>query len=199
MGTKPLPASRSAEAVAGKCNSPLKRTDGLCKMAAGQRTDHPGQGRCWLHGGRSPIKSGRYSTIKRDEIRALIEKHESDPDPLNIMPELAAARALFQDFIERYDEWRAAILDWHSSWGTDSENPKPRQVLDLADAYRILSEVTKIAERIERIRAVDAIPRAEFVRLVKEFVRIVETHNGDPDPDRRLEKMRNDWLSVRVA
>lgn len=36
------------------CGAHSKSTGQPCQMGAGQRTDHPGTGRCWLHGGRTP-------------------------------------------------------------------------------------------------------------------------------------------------
>ena len=35
----------------GTCNATLHRGDGYCDMGAGEGTDHPGTGRCRLHGG----------------------------------------------------------------------------------------------------------------------------------------------------
>lgn len=87
-----------------------------CKARAGTGTDHPGQGRCKNHGGATPIKGGRYSTIKRERIRVLVEEFEQDPDPLDVLPELYLVRALMRDFIERYDEWRDALVAWHETF-----------------------------------------------------------------------------------
>jgi hypothetical protein len=98
------------------------RAGGTCGHPAGYGTPHPGEGRCKFHGGLNPVRHGRYSTIKRAEIRELIEHHEGDPDPLNLLPELATARALFQDFIDRYDEWREALIAWHRTY-TAAERP----------------------------------------------------------------------------
>jgi hypothetical protein len=153
-----------------------------CRRPAGWGTEHAGLGRCKLHGGATPVRHGRYSTIKREELRTLIEQHEADPDPLNIFPELATARALFQDFVERYDAWRDAIVAWHESYKADSGTAegKPRQMLDIADAYRIISEVTKIAERIERIRAQNAISRGDLNRVLSEMWRVLEMHVANP-------------------
>ena len=92
------------------------RSGGRCKKTAGWGTDHKGQGRCRLHGGATPIRSGRYSTVKREGVRQLIEHHAGDVDPLDVLPEIAAARALFQDFVERYDAWREGLLAWHASF-----------------------------------------------------------------------------------
>ena len=156
-----------------------------------------GYRRCKLHGGASLSTHGRYSTIKREDLRALIEEHESDPDPLNIFPELATARALFQDFVDRYNEWRDAIIAWHESYKADSGTVqgKPRLLLDIADAYRIISEVAKIAERIERIRAQNAISRPELHRVLSEMRRVLELHVSNTQT---REAVRNGWLQIRL-
>lgn len=105
-----------------------------CRRPAGWGTDHgpkgrrgkrrPGSGRCKLHGGATPITTGRgtalsrlrYRGVERVELRELIEQFEDDPDPLNIMPELAAARAALVDFLNRFAMNRDALLDWHADW-----------------------------------------------------------------------------------
>jgi hypothetical protein len=217
--------------VPGKCNSPLRRKPGrLCGQNAGHKTDHPGVGRCWLHAGRPP-SHGRYSSIKSTSLRELYEKHMADPEPLNIEPELAHARAIFQDFLERYDAWREALLAWHESYRTGgnaysdavrnlretiaTKDPakiqaalkeleeasravsgKPTQILDQADAYRILSEITKIVERIERIKAQNAISRPDMLRTMSEMGRVVERHVTDEET---RERIKDGWLEIRIA
>jgi hypothetical protein len=108
------------------------RAGGRCKFPAGMRTTHPGQGKCYRHGGTKPgdprLKSGRYSSIERPRIRDLIAAHEADPDPLNLLPEIAALRALFQDFIERYETMTEALLAWHASWQI-TRRPLPEEQL----------------------------------------------------------------------
>lgn len=195
MSIDPMAVQKSDTPQGRKCGA-KNRSGGTCLQPAGWGTDHAGMGRCRFHGGATPVKHGRYSTVKRDAIRELIERHEDDPDPLNILPELAAARALFQDYVERYDEWRDALVAWHESFTEDGEGTgKPRQVLDVADAYRIVSEVTKIAERIERIRSADAISRADLYRVMGEMGRVVETVVGDAAA---LQEIKRGWLAIRV-
>lgn len=190
---------------------------------------------------------GRYSTLTHTRLRDLIAEHEADPDPLNILPELAAARALFQDFIDRYDTFADAIVAWHDSWevtraplpedkimaletvvdewenqlaqlgenatqrqqadmrtarafidllrGRAESTGRPRQVLDIGDAYRIVAEVTKIVERIEKIRAANAISRKDFIRLTDLMGRAVLKHVSDPAI---LKAIRDEWLSLAV-
>jgi hypothetical protein len=81
---------------------------------------HVGEGKCWMHGGvkegDARVKHYRYSSIRRERIAELIAEHQRDPDPLNILPEIAALRALFQEFVERYDENTEALLAWHASF-----------------------------------------------------------------------------------
>jgi hypothetical protein len=87
-----------------------------CRNKKGFRTDHLGNGKCFKHGGLTPIKSGRYSSIERPRLKELIEKFEADEAPLDLLPELALLRALVLDFIERYDLFAEALLAWHASF-----------------------------------------------------------------------------------
>lgn len=199
-----------------------------CTMPAGFRTDHVGEGRCYLHGGRAAITHGRYSKIIRQELKDAILEQLNDPDILNMEQELAAARALFVDYINRYEDITAALLAWHQSYrevqvtperldmlsqvvsryeaiirADDGEtipafmktytkgcrelvnkykdyyntaaNFKPHKVLEVEESYRFLAEITKIVERIEKVRAQNAISRKNFVRVMNEMGRVVNT------------------------
>lgn len=92
------------------------RAGGTCKNAAGFKTDHVGESKCFLHGGKTPIKHGRYSTINRPRIKELLETFKADDDPLGLLPEIELLRALVLDFIERHDEHTEALLAWHASY-----------------------------------------------------------------------------------
>lgn len=215
------------------------RTGTPCSYIAGYKTDHAGQGRCHLHGGLTPIKHGRYSTILRTRIRDLVEQYENDPEPLDIFPELAALRAMYHDFIERYDENSAAIIAWHkqrslnpvdqealfaavneleeirrsgsvelteaqgetitaarraiADLGSDLERPK--SLLDISDAHKILAEITKVVERIEKIRSEGAITRGQLQKFLFQLNRVIEaTITDDSLRDRLVEGM----LQVQV-
>ncbi len=217
-----------------------KRKGGTCTRPAGWGTNHVGQGRCKLHGGNNVIKHGRYSIIRRESLRDLAGHFEADPDPLNLLPDLAQCRALYTDFLNRYDSWSEALLAWHDSYKArdlpkrfavfrealaskevqrvlsgiqdlerclDSPNEmRPTQVLDVADAYRILSEVTKIATRIEQNRASNAIARKDFFRILTEMGRSVEgvlrgleKAVGEEKVDEALQKIRDQWASIKLA
>ena len=178
-----------------KCGAKT-RSGGKCKQPAGLRTDHPGEGRCYLHGGMTPIKSGRYSKVKRTALRELIEAHAGDPDPLDVLPEIAAARALFQDFVERYDEWREAFLDWHASFSTGDGPKKPREVLDLADGVRHLSTIATIAQREKKLQLDNAISRSDLLRFLAEMTRVVEREVKDASTQKRI---KDGWASLQLV
>ena len=202
-----------------------------------------------MHGGTKlgdpRLKHGRYSSISRPRLRELIAQHERDPDPLNILPEIAALRALFQEFVERYDEHTEALLAWHASFqltrrplpedllisfervvdewenamrergdptpaqetdlgqarkylmvlrGSD-DTPKPRTVLDLTDAYRVLGEIGRMVERVEKARSANAISRPEMNRVIHEMARVVDLCVAE---EHVKAKIREGWLAIAV-
>jgi nucleotide-binding universal stress UspA family protein len=98
-----------------KCGAKTK-SGRPCQNTAGKKTDHVGEGRCWLHGGATPIKHGRYSVIQRQNIKERIAQFESDADPLNLLPEVLLLRALTADLIDRYDELVEGLHRWHVSF-----------------------------------------------------------------------------------
>lgn len=241
-----LPAVATPPHATAKFCGAKTRRGTACSKVSGWRTPHPGQGRCYLHGGLTPIKHGRYSTISRPRIRDLIEQHEADADPLNILPEIAALRALFQEFIERYDEQTAALIAWHLSWqltrrplpedklmafeaivaeweislaemgesATEKQTgdaaaarsfiqilrgedvaEKPRTVLDLTDAYRVLGEIGKMVERVEKVRSANAISRPDLNRIMHELWRSVDTRVADEAVKAAIQE---DWMRVAL-
>lgn len=122
-----------------------------CSSRAGKSTDHPGFGRCGWHGGRSQsgehVKHGhlRRFAFSGPRIRELMEKHEADPRPTDILPELALARSLLEDYIERYEQNRAAIEAWYQSWeGKHIPIPESEKaaLLDALDEHETLLKET---------------------------------------------------------
>src|SRR5687767_6947612 len=67
-----------------------------CRSRAGARTEHPGIGRCWVHGGRDAhqVKHGmhRRYQLKTPRLAELIDHHAQDPTPLDLSAELFLAR-----------------------------------------------------------------------------------------------------------
>jgi hypothetical protein len=160
-----------------------KRNGEPCRNQAGKKTNHLGTGPCWLHGGAvgKQMTHGRYSTIQRVRLRDLIEGYERDPDPLNMLPELAVARALFVDYVDRVKKGESG-----EAGGTD---------FDVGAARQLVSEVTQIVKRIEDGRAANAISRADFYRVVMELGRVVDVRVEDEDVRAQI---HDDWLRIAL-
>lgn len=91
-----------------------------CRTRAGAGTAHPGVGRCSRHGGErkdgdARVKHGGRSELRNDRIRELIEQHAADPELLDVSRTLATAKALMDDYIERYYEITPALLAWYAA------------------------------------------------------------------------------------
>lgn len=229
------------------CGAKKKRGGGTCSQPAGVRTDHPGQGKCWLHGGRTPVKHGRYSDIRRPRVAALYQAHRDGDAPLDTTPEVALMRALTQDYVERYDATMEALVAWHESWRArielvtpeqarallrvldeyeeeheggdglterqradlnmaraaterlrdgDPDAPppaKPVQLPDVADAVKLLAEVSKAVERVERSRAAETLSYDQLKRFLFGLDRVLVARVTDAA---LLARLRDDILGI---
>lgn len=101
------------------CGAKLRGKDATCRNTAGKNTDHVGTGKCWLHGGKTPIKHGRYSLItSRPRLSQLMQALGAEANPLDLMPDLLILRALVYEYIERHGALEDALLAWHASYIT---------------------------------------------------------------------------------
>lgn len=70
------------------------RQGGQCGKPAGWGTDHRGKGRCRLHGGCSPIKTGEYSKTATERLGETYERFRDDPKIATIEREIAILRGI---------------------------------------------------------------------------------------------------------
>jgi hypothetical protein len=165
-------------------------------------TAHKGVGRCKLHGGQKEegdgrVRSGRYSAILPDRIGELIARHAADPSPLDVIPELAVARGLMQDYIERYAENAAALRAWHAGGEAITEAQRlallrcldeleaaygerettDRQAEDLAEARTAVAHLA--APRAEKPRQVlDITEAVRHADVISKIIHRVNVHNA---------------------
>lgn len=183
-----------------------------CHISAGKGTDHVGQGRCRLHGGATPITTGRGSRnkprygaeIERPKLRELYERMEELENPLDIRPDLALARANMLDALNRWNDFQEALIEWHRSFLTGAAAAKPRRVLDPSMVIGHIDTVTKIAEREWKRVAENAITKRDFVRLVSQMSLAVERRLREAVSDEAvivtvMKQLRDDWLSLATA
>jgi hypothetical protein len=144
------------------CRGWNSKREHYCSNEAGKGTTHFGTGRCMFHGG---LREGdgrirydhRYSRRMNERYAELVEQFAEDEDPLNLVPEIDMLRALFVDFINRYDETTEALLAWHASFGKEDREPKPRKVMDIADASKVLDRIGKMVDRIRTRKVITVI------------------------------------------
>lgn len=186
------------------CGAQGKQTGKPCRHPAGFRTDHPGEGRCYLHGGATPPKThGRYSKITRTRIKDLIEEFAADENPSDLLPELHLLRALVVDYVERYDELTDALIAWHESWKQGENEGKPRQVIDIISVGKFIGEIGSLADRIQKQRQEGAISMATFDRVTdsmgEEVVKAAQEVISDAATRTALiQSIEARWGSIRL-
>jgi len=189
------------------CGTPRKSRPGrYCRRQSGFKTDHPGQGKCHLHGGRNQGASGQngatgyakqlfvhpYNAIIHDRMadkwNALAQ---SEYNVLDLVPEAHLLRVIIVDFINRYEEHTSALIRWHRG----DTNTKPRRVMDIADASRLIDSLSKVVERIHKMRQEGAISLETFRRVTEAMAIVVAKYVKDPDT---LGDIERDWNMIAI-
>lgn len=147
-----LKASEKCNARTGNFERPY------CQMKAGFRTDHPGTGRCYLHGGRAgmPIITGEYSKKLTSTLQEEYEKIVNDPLMLNMTAELAIMKTIFGDLLKRIGDDIASNKDvWveYTSKGTPVVSTAVKSLMGMMDTMsrmyqRIVDAEAKSAEQL---------------------------------------------------
>lgn len=181
---------------AKRCTAKAKSTGERCRNPAVSGYDvcrHHGAGTpsAGKRGG-SPVTHGRYSKWKKEDIRELVASFEDDANPLDILPEIAAVRALLTDFIDRYTELVDALIAWNAA-GPQGERPQRLPKLD--DAISYLETVARIAQKEKRLQSDTAISRKELARILQEMGRVVDRHT-DPEAQQAI---RDEWSNIHLA
>lgn len=189
-----------ARATLPRCGAQCRKRPGVyCQHRAGYRTPHVGEGRCYLHGGRTPIKSGRYSRITHARLRHLMDTlAESDAQVLDLEPEAQLLRAMVIDYINRYDTFVDELHQWavatQKARGKGAPPPK-LTILSLFDAKDLVEGVSRVVEKIHKITSSGALTLETFRRVMEQMGMVVTTHVSDPAI---LRAIQQDWAAVMV-
>ncbi|WP_309572019.1 hypothetical protein [Deinococcus sp.] len=112
------PSTRAERAKLPTCSAKT-RANSRCKRPAGHGTDHPGEGRCKLHGGVGQKPSTAYLEVNASpRLKELINGYAADPELLSLNRELIRMRAIVHDYIERHDSVTSALIAWHASYSS---------------------------------------------------------------------------------
>lgn len=172
MTTPPNPAGHDGRP---RCGGPKRQTDGVCTQHAGWGTDHPGFGRCKLHGGSTPSHS---KAALVEMARQAVETYglPRDIDPAQALLEEVARTAGHVAWLgEKIREIEPEALVWGRSKAekiTASEYPGTN--------VTIAAEVNVWLElyRAERKHLVDVSKAAIAAKIDERRVRLAEQHGA---------------------
>lgn len=115
-----------------------------CDNRPGEKTKHPGYGRCWIHGGDTGVGvTKRYRLRTRAELRERVDAHFGAEQPLDLYEELALNRALYETAIEEHDEFRTAITMWYRSFEKENRGLHDAPLYHAATVSRMMEEATQ--------------------------------------------------------
>jgi len=111
------PLDLPLKAADSRCNA--RTPTGYCKNKAGFNTTHPGEGRCYLHGGLSPttgqdndaLKEAIYSKFLPTTLAIELTEVKQDPTFTTLFEELALLKIVLQGFLFKLP------ADIAASWG----------------------------------------------------------------------------------
>lgn len=86
------------------CGAKTKKDGSPCQKPAGWGTDHPGIGKCKLHGGASPIKHGMYSKYTGHRLAEMVDKLAEDEELLDLRKSIALQQSIILSILEKLDE-----------------------------------------------------------------------------------------------
>lgn len=131
-------------------------------------------GRCRMHGGKSlggvdspTFKHGRYSRYLPEHIQAKAQSFD-DADALNLLPELQVQRALFADYISRF------------------QVGVPLSANDIALMMDWSAEIGRTVERVVKMRNDTALTGAELKFIAARIADVVAKFIDEPDEQRRF-------------
>lgn len=127
-------------------------------------------GRCRLHGGKTPsgpdsphFKHGIYADAFRSQMAERLKKFEKEPNPLDMIPELNVQKTLLAEFIDKVSK-------------------KPTMG-SLFNASIVAQGAVRSGVMIAQARNKQAFTMAEWRYLQKRMLILMEKYV--PDPDRR--------------
>jgi len=151
------------------CGAKLRGKDATCQKAP------MANGRCRLHGGKTPsgpdsphYKTGRYAAAFKGQMAKRFEQASADRNPLDLLPELAVQRSLLEDYAENISGKRTITA---------------AAAKNLSD---LVNDVVKTATTITKVRNDTAFTIAEFKFIQKGMTLLMEKYVPDPDKRRNF-------------
>ena len=165
------------------CRGWNEKRQKYCRARAGAKTTHPRAGRCNMHGGVQEndgrLRTGRYRYNSAAKIQQLMQQHADDPDPLNVLEDLAVLRAALE-----------LLLDKTPEEGTLDDRIK------FTDAIRgAVDAISQLTHRIEKLKLAGAVSLDQVKRFLGAVDRVLQLYIDD---EKLRARMRRDIYAIRV-
>lgn len=193
-----MPKGRYATEKDGPfCGAKRANRSATCKNYAGFRTDHPGTGRCFKHGGNAGLRGstqhGRYSKLEHRRVKEIMDTLTAMQDnAMDLIPEANLLRAMLIDYVNRYDEFVEALMAWYADPETKA---RPRRALDVTDAANLAESISRIIHRMHQITSEGAISLITFKRVTEMMGIIVAKYVKD---EKLLEHISHEWQQLAL-
>jgi hypothetical protein len=139
------------------------------------------------------MKTGRYSDIKHHSVRDRMDSLAAlETNVLDLEPEALLLRALTSEYIDRYEDFVDALLEWYKQ---PDVKVKPRRIMDISDAAGLIESISRVVEKIHKIQSEGAISLATFARVTEQMGIVVAQHVRD---EKVLERIEKDWSSLAM-
>ena len=115
-----------------------------------------------MHGGRAgrPIETGRYSLIHKRRLQDKVAQYMADPQPTDLLSELALTRALLEDLLGRL--------------------PDPISQEATSHVAGLVGRIGQLAHRMERIKSMSAFGPGELAYVVARLADVLLQKVADP-------------------
>ena len=148
------------------CGAKLRGKNAYCQKAP------MANGRCRLHGGKTPsgpdsphFKHGKYADAFKGQMAERFARLQQDPTPLDAVTDLNVQRTMLETYIAQ------------------ANNRKKIRLSDLMNAADMAKDAVKSAAIIAQTRQKQALTLAELRFIQKGMLMLMEKYV--PDPDRR--------------
>lgn len=116
---------------------------------------------------------------------------EGTVDPLDLEQDIVLMRAIVINYINRWDDFSNALIGWYY----DKRGHAPERLLDLSQAAVMLEQVSRVAERLHKMRQTTAINLAVLREMMDQMAMVVAKHVSDPA---LLAAISEDWDKIDI-
>lgn len=146
-----------------------------------------------IQNARRRLKIGRWASMTDTSlVDRMMRMQQNEVNIRDLEPDIALMRTLIADFIERYETFADALLAWYQD---KDPAQKPRKIIDISDAVRLIDMTSRVVERMHRMEAEGSISMETFHILLEKIGIVVATQVKDITV---LARIQEQWQNIVV-